>query len=105
MRERRDQGRVARFVQERVRSAGGAHAEVQSDREIRCGRCGTRMPKPEAFEELLTIDDIMERYKVKRTKAVALRREVRQLQPDAVRSHGKCVRVVASALDRLWTRG
>lgn len=96
---------MVRLALDRARSSGGAHAEAQSDEEIRCTRCGTKMPKPESFEELLTIDEIMERYKIKRTKAVALRREVRQRQPDAVRSHGKCVRVVAAALDRLWTRG
>jgi hypothetical protein len=70
----------------------------------RCPNCGARITRS-APDELLTLEQIMERYGVKRTKALALRREVRRRFPDAMRSNGRCVRVSASALDRVWERG
>jgi hypothetical protein len=70
----------------------------------RCSRCGARVAIL-APDELLTLRQIMHRYHVKRTKALILRREVRRRFPDAVRSSGRCVRVSASALDRVWDRG
>ena len=70
----------------------------------RCCRCGAPNDDAQA-DALLTLAEIMLRYKVKRTKALELRREVRRLFPDAVRSHGRCVRVAASAIDRVWDRG
>lgn len=72
-----------------------------SDTACRCRRCGAPIPEP---NEYLTLHDIMRRYKVARTKALDLRREVRHLFPDAVLRHGRCVRVAASALDRIWER-
>ena len=69
----------------------------------RCARCGATIEHRDS--ELLTLEEIMSRYKVGRTKALDLRRAVRRIEPAAVLRHGKCVRVLASAVDRVWGRG
>jgi hypothetical protein len=69
----------------------------------RCTRCGAKVEP--TTPEMLTLAEIMTRYKVGRTKAVELRTELAELVPDAVFRNGRCVRVLASALDRLWERG
>ena len=79
-------------------------AAPNNSRVARCRKCGARMSEP-APEVFLTLDEIMRRYGVGRTKALELRREVRKRFPEAVRSHRRCVRVEASALDRVWGRG
>ena len=68
-----------------------------------CPRCGAPVERTEP--ELLKLEDIMQRYKVGRTKALDPRRAVRRIEPGAVLRHGKCVRVLASAVDRVWGRG
>lgn len=72
------------------------------DHACRCRRCGAPIPQR---SEYLTLHEIMHRYKVARTKALDLRREVRRRFPNSVLRHGRCVRVAASALDRIWARG
>ena len=68
-----------------------------------CPRCGSKYAAPiAAVEEWLTLKEIMARYKIGRTKAHELRREVRRRFPEAIRSHGRVVRVGADALERLW---
>ena len=68
---------------------------------VRCQKCGSAV-KRRKKEEYLTLSEIMRRYKIKRTKALQIRNMIRRTDPDAIRSHGRCVRVAASVLDRLW---
>lgn len=78
------------------------HAGHEAIDAQRCNRCGAVVECDD--DELLTLREIMERYKVGRTKALDLRRAVRRRWPDAVLCHARCVRVRASALERLWRR-
>jgi hypothetical protein len=68
----------------------------------RCPKCGAAIPPDQ--DELLTIDEIQQRYKIGRTKALELRRELARSDPKAVLRSGRVVRVRASALYRLWSR-
>jgi hypothetical protein len=79
-------------------------ASAPDEGGTRCHRCGAPI-ETQRDDAMLTLAEIMDRYKVKRTKALALRREARRRFPSGVRSHGRCVRVAASALDRVWKRG
>lgn len=85
-------------------NSGSKRQAADSLFQTRCPTCGAAIPDS-APDELLTLDDIKARFKVGRTKALELRREVRRLWPEAVLSHGRCVRVRASAVKRLWTSG
>lgn len=73
------------------------------DSNNRCHRCGAPVRSGTPAGELLSLEEIMQRYKIGRTKALELRRELRKRSPDAVKSHARVIRVEAIALERLWS--
>src|SRR5687768_17185491 len=83
----------------RLRVSGEAAGGIMTD-SMRCARCGAKIEKA-GPREFLTLREIMARYKIGRTKSLDLRREIRLRNPEALRRHGRIVRVAADAIDLL----
>lgn len=69
----------------------------------RCGNCGAPLEDRRADLWLSTME-VTKRYSVGKTTARKWIDEVRRAEPDAVLENGRCIRVLASAVERLGRR-